>query len=105
MNNLYIQRSRTVAYRRLGDGIIVMTSTDSTLFDLNEVAALIWESADGRTPLSDIAHSICEQFDVEPEIALRDAQGFVDKLAQKGLLILAQEPIHPAAASAPVTVP
>jgi len=34
-----------------------MSATDSTLFTLNEVASLIWKSADGATPLWEIVKS------------------------------------------------
>lgn len=98
MNGQYIQRSRSVAFRRLGQETIVMSSTDSTLFNLNEVATVIWESADGCTPLCEIVQSrICAEYEVEPETALRDAEEFVAQLAEHGLLLVSGQPLLPVA--------
>lgn len=96
VSELYIRHSHNVAYRRLGEGIIVLTASDPTLFDLNEVAAVIWESADGHTPLSEIVQRhVCEKFDVGPADALRDAEEFVNKLAQHGVLLVSDRPTKP----------
>jgi len=94
MNAKYIARSSAIAARRLGDEMIVMSALDSTLFTLNEVATAIWQAADGRTPLSDIVSgAVCREFDVEPEIAYRDAEALVDDLAGHGILLVSKEPI------------
>jgi hypothetical protein len=93
MNELYIQRSSTVAFRRLGDEAIAMSASNSTVFSLNEVATVLWESADGLTPLSEIVQRfICQKFDVEPEEAMRDAEEFAHKLAQHGILLVSDQP-------------
>ena len=74
MNEKYIVRSTAVAARELGGEMIIMSAADSTLFSLNETATLIWQAADGKTPLSEIVeHHICPEFEVEPDEAYRDA--------------------------------
>jgi hypothetical protein len=99
MNELYIRRSPKVVYRRLGQETMVMSATDSALFGLNEVGSVIWESADGRTPLCDIVdRCVCEQFDVEPAVALQDVTVFVEELAKHGILLISDQPVLPAAA-------
>jgi coenzyme PQQ synthesis protein D (PqqD) len=99
-NKRYVARSTAIAARVLGDETMVMSATNSTLFTLDEVATLIWESADGATPLEEIvANKICTQYDVTPEIALKDAEGLVEQLAEQGLVLLSDKPIaHSAAA-------
>ena len=94
MSELYLQRSPSAAFRRLGQECIVMSATDSTLFSLNEVATVLWESADGFTPLSQIVRdSICTEFDVEHGQALGDAEQFARALAQRGILLLSEQPV------------
>jgi len=94
MKECYIARSRTVAARQLGEEMVIMSAVDSTLFNLNPVAALIWQAADGKTPLAKIVEErICPAFDVEPGEALRDAEQFVSDLAAHGILLLAESPI------------
>ena len=54
MSEKYIARSSAIAARLLGDEMMVMSTADSTFFTLNEVASVIWQAADGCTPLSEI---------------------------------------------------
>jgi hypothetical protein len=93
-NKRYVARSTAIAARVLGDETMVMSAVNSTLFTLDEVATVIWESVDGATPLEDIVtKKICAQYDVAPEIALKDAEGLVEGLAEHGLMVLSDKPI------------
>jgi hypothetical protein len=90
----YVARSTAIAARALGDETMVMSATNSTLFTLNEVATVIWEAADGVTPLQEIVENkICMKYDVGPEVALKDAEGLVAELAGHGLLLISDQPI------------
>jgi len=94
MSDVYIARSTAIAARMLGGEMMVMSAVDSTFFTLNEVATVIWQAADGRTPLRQIvAESVCSQFDVDPETAQRDAESFVTELSQHRILIVSAGPI------------
>ena len=53
-NHQYVARSTAIAARALGEETMVMSATNSTLFTLDEVASVIWEAADGVTPLKEI---------------------------------------------------
>ena len=80
--------------------MMIMSAVDSTFFTLNEIATLIWQSADGRTPLSDIIdHRICHYFDVTREQAARDAEQFVSELSQHGILLVSDHPIDSSSAA------
>src|ERR1700692_4097869 len=92
-NYRYVARSTAIAARALGDETMVMSATDSTLFTLDEVASVIWEAADGITPLDEIvANKVCSKYDIVPEIALRDAEALVENLAKHGILLLSDQP-------------
>ena len=96
----YVARSRKVAARMVGDELMIMSGRDSTLFALNATAAVLWEAADGMTPLEDIvAQRICAAFDVEPGPALRDAEDLIRQLAAHDLVRLSDVPIAPEAGS------
>ena len=89
----YLTRSNSVAARELAGEMMIMSATDSTLFSLNETATLIWNAADGKTSLRDIVENkICQEFDIEPETAYRDAEALVSNLASLGILRLSAEP-------------
>jgi hypothetical protein len=95
MSTTYIARSSAVAARRLGDEMVVMSALDSTLFSLSEVAAVLWEAADGRTPLDQIVRErVCTCYEVDHPTALRDAEEFVRALAAHGILLASEQPIE-----------
>lgn len=90
----YPLRGTQLASRVLDGEVIIMSAADSTLFSLNPVASVIWEAADGRTPLSAIVRErICEEFDVDPDTASRDAEAFAEELKSHGILQLLDGPI------------
>ena len=90
----YVARSRAIAARALGDEMMVMSAADSTLYTLNEVAMVIWEAADGVTPLDEIVRSkVCAQYEVAEDEALQDAEELVEGLAAQGLLLVSDRPL------------
>lgn len=94
MSETYIARSSAIAARMLAGEMMVMNSMDSTFFTLNEVATVIWQAADGHTPLREIVrNSVCEQFDVDPEQAQTDAEQFVAELSTHGILLVSDQPL------------
>ena len=104
MNRIYVARSNAVASRILGGEMVIMSAADSTLFVLNEVATEIWLAADGRTPLTEIVdRKVCEEFDVDPAAAYSDAEEFVNRLADHGVLKTSEQPITDSGQSAAET--
>lgn len=94
MGSLYIARSREIAARELDGEMMIMSGRTSKLFNLNELGTIIWQAADGVTPLNEIvAQKVCPQYEVEPADALADAELFVRELAEHGILLLSDQPI------------
>ena len=94
MAETYIARAKSVAARGLGEEMMIMAVKDSTVFALDEVGTLLWKAADGVTPLAEIvSRTVCHEYDVTPETALRDAEDFCRELAQSGVLITSDHPI------------
>jgi hypothetical protein len=96
-SKLYLARSPRIAARKLGEGMLVMSGRDSTLFTLNPTATILWQAADGATPLDEIVERrICSEFEVEPEEAIQDAEALAKDLASHGILLISEEPISSA---------
>ena len=94
----YIARATKVAARMIGDEMMIMSGLDSSLFSLNPTASILWQAADGVTPLAEIVErDICAHFEVAPNEALRDAEELVADLARLGILRLSDSPIVEAA--------
>ena len=95
--SIYIARSPAVAARSLDGEMIIMSTKDSKLFTLNEVATEIWQAADGRTPLAQIVQEkVCAKFETEPETAYADAEDMCRRLAEHGILTISSQPIESA---------
>ena len=93
MTEKYIARSSAIASRLLGAEMMIMSAVDSTFFTLNPVATVVWQAADGLTPLSEIVkRHVCAEFEVDPEIARRDVELFVDELSTHGILLVSDRP-------------
>ena len=94
MSKLYMARNPRVAARSLDGEMMIMSGRDSTLFTLNKTATILWQSADGTTPLDEIVeHRICPEFEVEPTEALQDAENLARELASHEILQISEEPI------------
>jgi hypothetical protein len=93
-NSIYIVRSSAIAARALAGEMMVMKASDSTFFTMNEVATVIFQAADGHTPLREIVRDrVCEQFDVDPEQAQADAEQFVAELSSHGIILVSNRPL------------
>jgi hypothetical protein len=94
MSSLYIARNPRVAARSLDGEMMIMSGRDSTLFTLNKTATILWQSADGTTPLDEIVERrICAEFAVEPAEALQDAEHLARELATHDIIQISEEPI------------
>ena len=55
---------------------------------------MVWQAADGLTPLSEIvARHVCTEFEVDPETAYRDVERFVEELSGYGILMVSDQPL------------
>lgn len=94
MNKLYVARNPRVAARCLDGEMMLMSGRNSTLFTLNKTATILWQAADGKTPLEEIVASrICPEFEVSSEAALRDAEDLARALAEHDILRISEQPI------------
>lgn len=94
MSSLYVARNPRVAARSLDGEVMIMSGRDSTLFTLNRTATILWQCADGTTPLQQIVEQrICSEFDVQPAEALQDAESLARQLAGHEILQISEAPI------------
>ena len=92
--NRYVARAANVAARMIGGEMMIMSGADSSLYSLNETASILWQAADGITPLAQIVEQhICADYTVDPATALRDAEELAEELARNGILLLSDAPL------------
>jgi hypothetical protein len=96
LTDLFIAREARLAARRVAGEMVILSADDSSLYVLNELGTLLWEAADGRTPLRQIVdHVVCTEFDVDAATGLQDAESFLRQLAGYGILHVSNTPIQP----------
>lgn len=99
-DSIYLLREQNVAARHIGEELMIMSAKDSALFSLNETSAILWQAADGTTPLADIVmRDICALFEIDGDSALQDAREAVEGLAKHGILHVSAHPFDVARGS------
>src|SRR3989304_9296578 len=75
-----------VAWRPLGDEVIIVTPDESVLYALNSTGSFIWQQATGRRTVEEITAALCREFETEPEAAAADTKDFLQSLIERGLV-------------------
>jgi hypothetical protein len=88
----YPVQNPQAAWRVYDGEAVIVSPEDSTLHTLNEVGTLVWEAADGRTPLAAIVARVCAQYDVDARAAERDVDAFVERLREQRLITVLDAP-------------
>ena len=84
-----------VAWRAIGEEVVVITPNDSVLHTFNRTGSFVWQQVTGRETVGEIARRLCKEYAVAPETALADVVEFVETLSQKGLLTLSGQRGNP----------
>lgn len=69
-------------------GDLLLIQDDHTVFELDEVGALIWQQCDGHHSVEAIAEVVAERYAVALDRATRDTKSFVQALASEELVVL-----------------
>jgi hypothetical protein len=76
-----------VAWRRVVGEAVILDLDSSDYYALNDVGALIWEKLEKGESSDRIQEAVCAEFDVAPELALKDIKALIKALAGKKLLL------------------
>ena len=55
------------------------------LISLNDTAAWLWEHLDGEADIDTLVRSLCEEYDVTPDVARRDGEAIVEEWIKAGV--------------------
>jgi hypothetical protein len=76
-----------LAYKTIGQETIILdTKLNQQVHQLNELGSFIWNLCDGEHELQEIISRVCDEFDVNSEMATQDVYEFLEQLYQKNLL-------------------
>jgi hypothetical protein len=78
-------------WREVDSEAIIVLPDQGQFKVLNAVGGRVWQLADGTRTVTQIAQSICAEYDVAADIALRDVRAFIEALVTKGALIIGEK--------------
>ena len=86
------RKDENFVYRRIGDETILVPIKNNVgdmgfIYNLNQVAAFVWEQIDGKHTLVDINNLIREEFQVSAEQAQADLCDFVSQLKEVDAIV------------------
>lgn len=58
----------------------------SRLVSLNETAAWLWEQLDEDSDIDSLTKALCEEYEVEPEVARHDVETLVENWVKAGVI-------------------
>jgi hypothetical protein len=79
------QKNQNFVFRQIDDETILVPIKDSVgdlgaIYNLNKVAAFVWQHLDGKKTLEDIKHMMTDEFEVSDPDAEQDLTEFVGHL-------------------------
>ncbi len=81
------KRNEDFVYRKIENETILVPIRDnvgdmSCIYNLNEVAAFVWEHLDGERSLGDLKNMVTQEFEVSAREAEEDLNEFVSQLKE-----------------------
>lgn len=89
----YIVRSEGMACRMIDGQAFLLNEEGTKMHLLNKVGSLILQYASGDVSIKDIVAKIVERFNVEEDVAQRDALEFIRKLVDMKILKIYETPV------------
>ena len=83
--------SDRVAARIIGGETVIIGLDDNTMNILNDVGTFIWERVDAGKAMREIVSEICDEYEVDEEMAQRDAEMFVKEMLSKKMFLESDE--------------
>ena len=81
------KRDENFVFRKIEDETILVPLKDNvgdmgSIYNLNEVAAFVWEQLDGQKNLRDIKHRLSDEYEVSAEKAEDDLFEYIAQLTE-----------------------
>jgi hypothetical protein len=80
-------KNENFVFRKIEDETILVPIKDNvgdmgSIYNLNEVAAFVWEQLDGKKSLRDIKHRLSEEYEVSAKEAEDDLSAYIAQLKE-----------------------
>jgi hypothetical protein len=87
--------SPDVVFRRVGEEAVLVPLAQNVgnlewVYTLSAVAARVWQLLDEAHSVADLVAVVCEEYDVEPDVATADVNELLSSLSEAGLIVKAE---------------
>lgn len=79
-------RTDDLAWRQVGDEVMVLDTNKSEYLSVNKTGSVLWELLLTGCTRADLARALAEHFQIDDTGATTDAENFVSSLEDLGLL-------------------
>ncbi|WP_260582041.1 PqqD family peptide modification chaperone [Sphingopyxis sp. PET50] len=83
-----IGRNPSILFNDFDDGLMMMDIDSGNYFDIDSVGGRIWTLIETPTTVDRICESLLAEYEVEPDVCRTETIGFIEELADKGLVTL-----------------
>ena len=88
---LTIVAAKNLIHSDLGEEIVILNFKDGVYYGLDPVGACIWKLIQTPRTLGDVRDAVLQEYEVEAASCERDILNFIQKLADEGLVEIADE--------------
>jgi hypothetical protein len=81
-----VTRNSEIAVARLDGEMVLLNPKTGDCYTLDRVGSHVWDHADGRRTVSDLARHVAATFDVTPATATADLMVLLEDLLKEGLV-------------------
>lgn len=81
-----VWREADVDARQIRDETLMMSLKTNRFYALDAVGTEVWERLERPISVLNLCTGLCETFDVEPDICLREVSDLIEKLAREDLV-------------------
>ncbi|HEV2491768.1 MAG TPA: PqqD family protein [Terriglobia bacterium] len=78
--------SEDAVFKELNGEAVILNLESGTYFGLNAVGTRVWVLLQEHAPLDEVFKTLCQEFEVAPEVLKHDLVELVEQLRTKGLV-------------------
>lgn len=86
-NSYPCRNEQDCIYRVIDNEAVIFSEEGQWIHELNSIGVEIWELCEGVLSFQAIVDKICDEYEIEREVAEADILSFIEELSKKGLII------------------
>lgn len=84
-----LTRSEKIVFTQLDDTIVMMDVEEGHYYELDPIATCIWKLIAEGSTVGAICDALVEQYEVDPQECRQDTLEFLERAAERGLVLAA----------------